>query len=129
MGRSLQDEYPRLTQEKGIGLKRLGYRVPGLPEPFGVHVARRWAAHSSMRRPLASTAVLAAQFAYTPAAGTAQAMGPDQLLAVQFAPTDLNYLAATGEVRLSVLYDFSGFLHKVDNMPVVNKTNSGQAIP
>jgi probable HAF family extracellular repeat protein len=76
-----------------------------------------------------NSAMLAGQFDYTPAIGTVLGVNASQLLQVQFAPTDQNYLAATAETRISVVYSFSGFLQPVDNLPVVNKANSGQAIP
>ncbi len=72
---------------------------------------------------------LAGQFAYTPAAGTVLAAGAGQVLQVQFAPTDPNYSAAAGATTLSVVYAFTGFLQPVDNLPVVNRVNSGRAIP
>lgn len=77
----------------------------------------------------ANNVTLTGQFNYTPAAGAVLGVGADQLLQVQFAPTDQNYLPATGETRLSVTYNFSGFYQPVDNSPAVNKTNAGQAIP
>ena len=75
-------------------------------------------------------------FVYRNAAGdvvtstTVPGVGANQVLAVEFTPADQSrYTNAAKSVQLSVLYAFTGFLRPVDNKPLVNAVNSGQAIP
>ena len=81
-------------------------------------------------------AELGGTFTYRNAAGqvvtasTIPPVGTGQALSVEFAPTDEgHYTIATAGTSISVAYDFSGFFSPVNNQPVVNTVNSGQAIP
>jgi hypothetical protein len=42
---------------------------------------------------------------------------------------DGNFLGSSGSATHNVQYAFTGFFAPVDNVPVVNKANAGQAIP
>jgi serine protease AprX len=79
---------------------------------------------------LNATASVPGSFVYTPPAGTVLKVGAAQTLHVDFTPEDTaNYTNASKDVTINVVFNFSGFLQPVDNLPVLNTANSGQAIP
>ncbi len=71
---------------------------------------------------------LTGTFTYTPGAGTILPVG-SSMLHVAFVPNDGNYRSAAGSVSIGVLYRFIGFSQPVDNLPTINRANSGSAIP
>jgi probable HAF family extracellular repeat protein len=123
---------PQYEAPDAQGTLEIGPATPDLvwntPAPIVLGTALTDAQLNAIPRGV-DNATLPGELTYSPAAGTVLGAGPSHLLQVQFIPTDLNYSPATAEVRLSVIYSFSGFFQPVDNPPVVNKTNSGLAIP
>jgi serine protease AprX len=79
---------------------------------------------------LNATASVPGTFVYTPPAGTVLPVGYAQNLHVDFTPTDTaNYNNVSADVAINVVYKFSGFQQPVDNLPLYNTANAGQAIP
>jgi serine protease AprX len=79
---------------------------------------------------LNATASVPGSFVYTPPAGTVLNVGAGQALHVDFTPDDTaDYNSASKDVAINVVYNFSGFSQPVDNLPILNTANSGQAIP
>jgi hypothetical protein len=79
---------------------------------------------------LNATASAPGSFVYTPAAGAVLSVGAGQTLHVDFTPDDTaNYNSASKDVRIDVVYNFTGFFQPVDTRPALNTANSGQTIP
>ncbi|MFL5477192.1 MAG: PxKF domain-containing protein [Gemmatimonadales bacterium] len=75
-------------------------------------------------------ASLTGSFSYTPTAGSSFSAGTYSL-SVQFTPASGNYSAASKTVSITVsgAMNFAGFFSPVRNMPYVNTTHAGSAIP
>lgn len=79
---------------------------------------------------LNATASVPGSFIYMPPAGTILGVGAGQNLHVDFTPTDTaNYNNVSDDVTINVVFNFSGFLQPVENLPTLNAANSGQVIP
>jgi MBG domain/Kelch motif/Galactose oxidase, central domain len=79
---------------------------------------------------LNANANVAGSFVYTPPAGTLLSVGSGQTLHVDFTPADsLNYNNASKNVLINVIYNFTGFFRPIDNLPMLNITKAGSAVP